>query len=130
MPLIQQENLLLSVFLQSAGASIIATDDDSWTHVIDCPGGVTQQNAVGGPCGGTRRTSSSAHVGGMQRLRAARIHDGELCRARQPTPVRVVNWNFNVAETALEHDHALSRQVLPCELKSGLWVFRRTVFAS
>ena len=120
----------LSRFLAAEGVRIVATDDHSWSRSIDFPDTVVRQDA--------RQALRTRHPEVVVCSWPPPDNDFEREVFRTPSVKLYVviasrhrfaagNWRAyeQQSEFDMEHDEALSQLVLPPELESAVYVFRR-----
>ena len=120
----------LSRFLRAEGVDITATDDHSWSHAIEFPDDVDNQDAVSAlkehqphvvicswPPAGNR---FEEHVFATESVELYVVIASQHAFASG-------NWNAYNGQTnfTYEEDQALSKLVLPPELEGAVYVFRR-----
>ena len=120
----------LSRFLEQAGVDITATDDHSWSHSIDFPDDVRQQDAI------SALKEHEPQVVLCSWPPAGNAFEEHVFRTESVELYVVIasqhafasgNWNAYSEQTAFDYaeDPNLSRLVLPPELEGAVYVFRR-----
>ena len=120
----------LSRFLRAEGVDVTATDDHSWSHSIDFPDDVVDEDAV------TALRSRQPEVVICSWPPAGNGFEQEVFRTPSVQLYAVIssqhafasgNWQAYSDQTEFEYteDPQLSRLVLPPELEGAVYVFRR-----
>jgi len=120
----------LSRFLQQEGVDITATDDHSWSHAIDFPDDVENQDAI------TALKTRGPQVVICSWPPAGNGFEHQVFKTDSVELYVVIasqhafasgNWNAYSEQTGFdyEEDKTLSKLVLPPELEGAVYVFRR-----
>jgi hypothetical protein len=120
----------LSRFLRDDGVDIAATDDHSWSHAIDFPDDVENQDAI------TALKTRKPQVVICSWPPAGNDFEHAVFKTDSVELYVVIasqhafasgNWNAYSEQTGFdyEEDETLSRLVLPPELEGAVYVFRR-----